>query len=274
MQGYRLQLRRKRNSLLVKRKLAFVLAVCLSPVVASFPQSDGGTISIRITLRYVAVTVSAPADQSGDPGQTLTYTFNIQNTGNSQDTFNLAATSSKSWALSLPTAVGPVAAGATASANVDITIPEKAKPGTQDVLTLTATSQADNTVNDSACVTMTVAVETNNPPILDAVADQTVNEGEVLSIALTASDPDGDTLTFRVVDKPPRSNLQQTNGSAVFTFSPNYNHSGTYTVTFAVTDRGRPRLSDFEIITITVIDVERKSPGKGSSDETGAEESN
>lgn len=258
----------------MKQKLAFVLVLCLSPVVASFPQSDSGTISIRITLRYAAVTVSAPPDQSGDPGQTLTHTFNIQNTGNSQDTFDLAATSSEGWPLDFPGELRDLPAGDTATAKVEITIPSGEKPGTQDLLTLTATSQADNTVSHTACVTTTVAVETNNPPILEPISDQTVKEGEALSVVLTASDPDDDRLNFRVVDKPPRSNLQQTNGSAVFTFSPNYQHSGTYTVTFVVTDRGRPRLSDFETITITVIDVEKESPGKGSSDEAGAEESN
>ncbi len=54
---------------------------------------------------------------------------------------------------------------------------------------------SDGTLTDSEDVTVTV-MNVNRPPVLDPVADVSVNEGEVISFHPTASDPDGDSLTF------------------------------------------------------------------------------
>ena len=108
------------------------------------------------------VQVLAPADLPVAAGTTVDYQFTIQNFQQVQDTFDLNASSSRGWNVSFAQVVRDaadtvtVAGGASQTVVVQVTIPPGTPAGTQDVLTLTATSQADQSIFNSDNVTSTV----------------------------------------------------------------------------------------------------------------------
>ncbi|NOX38061.1 MAG: tandem-95 repeat protein [Calditrichaeota bacterium] len=109
-------------------------------------------------------------------------------------------------------------------------------------------------LTDRKRITITVN-HVNRPPEIAAVADQTVNENETLSFQLTASDPDKEDagkLTFSALDLPAGAQLDPASGR--FDWTPTYEQSGTYTVTFIVSDG---QYSDSTRSTITVLHVNR-----------------
>lgn len=118
-------------------------------------------------------------------------------------------------------------------------------------------SDGTSTVSQSFNVTITAPAGTN-PPVLSPIGDQTVAEGTTANVPVTATDPDGGTLTF-TSSLPGFAALvggTSSNGSASATLSmsPGYCASGTYPATISVSDGS---LSDAETFSITVTDVSR-----------------
>ncbi len=92
----------------------------------------------------------------------------------------------------------------------------------------------------------------NDPPVLGEVADQTVAEGATLNAALSATDVDGDGLSF-AAEAPGFCALADSgDGTAVLTCTPGPGDAGDYTVTVTVTDDGTPALSDEATFALTV----------------------
>jgi flagellar hook assembly protein FlgD len=108
---------------------------------------------------------------------------------------------------------------------------------------------SDGEFEDSETITITV-VNANGPPLLAPIGDQAVNEGQTLTLHLTATDPDGDVLTYSASLLPVGASFEPVTGT--FSWIPGSDQAGTYTVTFTVSDG---ELSDEETITITVTDV-------------------
>jgi hypothetical protein len=90
----------------------------------------------------------------------------------------------------------------------------------------------------------------NTPPELAPIGDKNVDENAALTFTLLGSDPDGDALTYNVTNLPAGSAFDPSAGK--FSWTPLYNQSGTYQVTFSVEDRFGA--FDSETITITVND--------------------
>ena len=91
------------------------------------------------------------------------------------------------------------------------------------------------------------------PPILAPIGDQSVTEGDTLTLELSATDADSDNLTFSVAPPVPHATLvDHHNKTATYTFRPDFTQAGDINVTFTVSDGV---LTDDETITITVIDA-------------------
>jgi hypothetical protein len=92
------------------------------------------------------------------------------------------------------------------------------------------------TVSDgqlSGVETVTVTVSNiNRPPVLDPIAQQTVFENNLLSLAISAIDPDGDTLTYSAPELPQGATF----ANAFFQWTPDFDAMGTYSVSFTVSD--------------------------------------
>ena len=104
---------------------------------------------------------------------------------------------------------------------------------------------------DSEDITITVA-DVNRAPVLAGVGNRDTAEGQGLQVALSASDPDGDPLTYLASNVP---------AGAVFSagglsWTPGFDQAGTYpSVHFEVSD-GRGG-TDSEDITLAVTDTNR-----------------
>jgi hypothetical protein len=119
----------------------------------------------------------------------------------------------------------------------------------------TVTDNGTPPASDSESVSITVG-DVNRAPILDPIGNKTVNEEELLEFTVSATDPDGDTLTYSVSNLPPGATFNPTTG--VFSWTPSYGQAGNYTnVLFTLTDNGTPAGSDSESISIAVGDVNR-----------------
>jgi len=121
-------------------------------------------------------------------------------------------------------------------------------------VTFTVTDNGSPAQSDSEQVTITVG-DVNRPPVLNSIGAKTVNENESLTFTITASNPDGDTLTYSAGNLPIGAGFDT--NQQKFSWTPGYGASGNYTVTFTVTDNGSPAQSDSEQVTITVGDVNR-----------------
>ncbi|MCJ7498079.1 MAG: cadherin-like domain-containing protein, partial [candidate division Zixibacteria bacterium] len=94
----------------------------------------------------------------------------------------------------------------------------------------------------------------NNAPVLDSIGPKSVNEGQVLTIRVHATDADGDSIILTAANIPTNATFTDSgNGAASFTFSPDYTQSNIYNVTFIVTDTVGS--ADSEAVAITVNNV-------------------
>ncbi|MBS1745373.1 MAG: fibronectin type III domain-containing protein [Bacteroidetes bacterium] len=89
---------------------------------------------------------------------------------------------------------------------------------------------------DSSIFSLTV--NNNYYPVLDSIADDTINEGNDLIIPLTATDQNsGDNLSFSITGAPNDFTIEPvSNGVANLKLSPNYGASGNYEVNVSVSD--------------------------------------
>ncbi|MDK2948414.1 MAG: hypothetical protein PWQ63_1574 [Methanolobus sp.] len=109
----------------------------------------------------------------------------------------------------------------------------------------------DGLVVDSEVISI-IVIDVNRAPELDAIGDKSVDENELLSFTISATDPDGDAVTYSAVGLPTGATLDATTGD--FSWTPDYDSPGTYDVKFVADANG---LDDFETITITVDNVDR-----------------
>jgi len=119
-------------------------------------------------------------------------------------------------------------------------------------ITFTVTDNGEPNLSDEETVTITVG-NTNRPPVLGVIGNQSVDENSALAFSLTASDPDGNNLTFSADGLPEGATLDGAN----FVWTPDYNQASDFEVTFRVVDDGTPNLADEVIVTITVTNVNR-----------------
>jgi uncharacterized membrane protein len=93
---------------------------------------------------------------SGLPGETITYTLRLTNTGDTADSYLLTtANVDPLWTVGVPVVPIPLAPGQGVDVLVTVAIPAGAADGEFDTFTLTATSTGDPAVKDDAEITTT-----------------------------------------------------------------------------------------------------------------------
>jgi len=90
----------------------------------------------------------------------------------------------------------------------------------------------------------------NRPPILTGPDSATVDEGKMLTLQVTATDPDGDALTLSATGLPHNAIFIPATGT--ITFAPNYEQAGVYNIAVSASDG---EVTTTKNIKITVNDV-------------------
>ncbi len=98
--------------------------------------------ALATPVEYGVSVTPTTAVQRGAPGQAVSTTFHITNTGTTTDSFTVTLTGAR-WQTTAPGAIGPLLAGATLSFPVTVTIPTETLYGMADVVTVTVTSAGD-----------------------------------------------------------------------------------------------------------------------------------
>jgi len=107
------------------------------------------------------------------------------------------------------------------------------------------------------------APQTNLPPVLDEIGSQIIDEGQQLTFSVSATDPDGDALTFIASNVPTGAIFDET--MKTFTWTPGYDKANTYKVTFTVSDGF---LTDSQDVSITVNDVNQAPIANAGPDQS------
>ncbi len=117
----------------------------------------------------------------------------------------------------------------------------------------TVTLQVQDVMGGSDIQTFSLGItETNQAPEIDTIDDVEVTAGETVEFVITASDADGDALSFSSADLPVEANLVDlTDGTATFEWTTTEADAGAWDLTIDVTD-GVDTTS--ESFTITVLE--------------------
>lgn len=103
---------------------------------------------------------------------------------------------------------------------------------------------SDGQAQDSETVAISVA-NVNRPPVLSAIGDRSVDENSTVAFTVSATDPDGDSLTYSATGVP--SGASFSGGS--FSWTPSSSQIGAYDIAFTVSDG---QLQDNETISLVV----------------------
>ena len=131
--------------------------------------------------------VIAPPAEEVTAGTSLTHTFQIQNLGTEEDTYNLSASSSLGWSdlSGIPESV-TIPAGGTEEIAIPVSVPADAISGQIDTLSLQAYSQMNAMIND------TDETETRIATIYDFNGDGKVDVVDIMMVASHWGTSEGD----------------------------------------------------------------------------------
>ncbi|MEH2057548.1 MAG: putative Ig domain-containing protein [Nostoc sp.] len=127
-------------------------------------------------------------------------------------------------------------------------------PTLADIRTYPVTIQVQDSGNGNSSEVLSsqqafnlVVRTANTAPILRAIANQTVAEGQTLTLALSSSDADGDTLTYSASNLPPGAVLDSAQG--ILTWTPNLAQAGTYNnIIVSASDGNKSSSQSFAIL--------------------------
>ncbi|MCX5701718.1 MAG: putative Ig domain-containing protein [Candidatus Omnitrophica bacterium] len=180
----------------------------------------------------------------------LTAIGNKTVTENSALSFIINATDADGDTLTYSASNLPTGATFNASARTFSWTPSLSQAGTYTAVHFAAT---DGTATASEDITITVN-NNNQAPVLAAIGNKSVAENAALSFTISASDADGDTLTYSATGLPAGASFNAS--TRAFAWTPSYTQAGTYNnVAFSLND-GQGG-TDSEAITITVTNVNR-----------------
>ena len=123
----------------------------------------------------------------------------------------------------------------------------------EDVGQHAITINASDSYSNSIKIVNIIVTNENSVPVLNQVSDMEINEGETVSVVLSASDADGDELNYDVYD----DNFDEVI-EGWFEWTTTYDDAGVYDVFYGVTD-GTELVQDSFIV--TVLDVINECEG-------------
>ena len=253
-----------------------------SDVLGTTTATTGGTVTIATNETFVLT----------DGLHSLTAVQELVDTvldvGNRDETASLASAASAPLAITIETVLPQITSSAVENAtegqaySYDVDSPEEATNGVRyelgaaptgmsidpttgvvswdsptatgspHTVTIRAIDEAGNTTEQS--FDLTVVLGPNTPPVLAAIADQTVTEGDTVQFTATATDADlpTQTLTYSLdAGAPTGATIDPATGAFSWT-TTEPDGPGIYTITVRVTDDGPGNLDHTQSVTITV----------------------
>jgi hypothetical protein len=196
--------------------------------------SDSETITISVGNVDRPPSLTFPGDKTVNENELLTFTLSAVDSDEDPIVYSMTPT--------------PKGATLDSSAGVFTWKPTYEQSGSY-VVTFIATA---NGLSNSKTINITVN-NINRAPVLAAIGDKSVNERQLLTFSISASDLDLDQITYSMTPTPQGATLDLNTGA--FLWTPTYAQSGNYDVTFITTDNVSQNLSDSEAITITVQNI-------------------
>ena len=172
---------------------------------------DSKTVTITVTKENSAPVLGAIGDKSINENQALTFAIDAVDADGDAIAYSAA---------NLP-------AGATLLGQTFSWTPTYDQAGSYS-MTLTA---SDGQAQTSQTIAIAVA-NVDRRPVLADVDAKSIDPGNLLSFALSATDPDGDNLTYSAGTLPSGATLV----GPTFTWTPASGQGGSYPVTFTVSD--------------------------------------
>ncbi|MBX7131623.1 MAG: tandem-95 repeat protein [Fimbriimonadaceae bacterium] len=218
--------------------------------------SDEETISVHVDEANIAPTLQGIGNKTADEGSGLTFTAIATDP-------DLPAQSLTFSLVGAPTgvAIHPT------SGVFNWTPTEAQGPGAF-TFKVRVTDSGSPSLFDEEEITVTVN-EVNEPPVLNAIGNQTVDEMTLMSVTATASDPDlpGQALTFSLGTAPSGASINPTTG--VITWTPSEaDGPNPFTFEVIVSDG---TATDTESFVVTVAEVNRPPVLTHPGDQTLAE---
>ena len=129
--------------------------------------SDTCTAIAGVAVGEVEVTIS-PTSKDGAPGDDVTYSVTVTNTGTLDDSYSLTVTNTAGWSSSISPSTLTLDAGASGTATLTASIPDDAAEGDSTTITVTA-SGTDYGGVDSDTSTARAKMEEGLPMTLIAI---------------------------------------------------------------------------------------------------------
>jgi len=215
------------------------------------------------------LTITVTDSKNNKDSETIAITVNSNNQGNADpvlspignkslqegDIINVQLSASDADGDAITYSVSPALTFVTLSDYKDGTgrlrlAPVAGQAGTYS-LTVKVTDPNNGSDSETISIKVNPAPPPNSAPVLSSIGNKTLTEGNVMNVQLTATDDDGDQLSFSV--SPILSFVSLTDngdGTGRLRLAPVFGQAGTYNLTVSVADPNDGR--DSETFTITV----------------------
>jgi hypothetical protein len=190
----------------------------------TFTVSDG-ILTSNTNAAIVVSSVNQAPVITAIPNQTVTP-------GN-QLSFEVSATDPEGKTLTYTASNLPANATFDGTSRTFRWTPTSAQSGTYTII-FTASDGVLTTSTTATVVVSTVASTANHAPVISPVPAQSIKQGSVLKFVVKATDPDGDQVTYSSTNLPVGATLNSATG--VFSWSPAYDQSGNFAVSFTASD--------------------------------------
>ncbi|MDI6787025.1 MAG: M6 family metalloprotease domain-containing protein [Planctomycetota bacterium] len=206
-----------------------------------FLLSDSKTITITVNNVDWPPTLTSPGTKTVNEALTLNFTLSATDLDGDIITYS---------------AIGlPQGASLDSTTGIFQWSPDYTQSGNYSV-TFVASS---NSLSDSKTI-LIIVYNVDRAPQLTSPGNKNVNEAQLLTFTLSATDPDGDSIVFTMTSTPTATGATMNSSTGVFSWTPDYTQSGIYVVTFTARAGPTPPLSDSKQITITVNNITSGPP--------------
>ncbi|WP_184470989.1 Ig-like domain-containing protein, partial [Pedobacter sp. AK013] len=203
-----------------------------SPLVTITTVPADKTATINILDNTTATVTVAATKDGAEPGTAGEFTFTLSNvsTTDTQITYSVSGTATSG---SDYTSIGTTVTIPAGQTSVRVSVPvldDNIAEGTETVI-LTMTAATSNPSITASTVPATVNITDNRAPVATVPAI-TTNEDTPVNGTITASDPDGNPLSYTVTTPPVHGTVTlNPDGTYTYTPAPNYNGTDAFTVT-------------------------------------------